>query len=148
MLNDVTPIVEKEKQSLLKDTTDLGSFPPLPTQVNTLAGNAPGKSSYANTVGKKVAYLVVDGLDAMLENGLWDCSLNQGVEKTMNSVGPCSLAGKFDQVDNDVEFCTNVGTSNLGNNNATPSGSSFMNIDNDVEFASNTSIVEKIDKIE
>nr|GEV50618.1 hypothetical protein [Tanacetum cinerariifolium] len=40
------------------------------------------------------------------------------------------------------------GTSNLGNNEATPSGSSFMNIDDDVEFASNTPIGEKIDKIE
>ncbi|GJV39855.1 zinc finger, CCHC-type containing protein [Tanacetum coccineum] len=40
------------------------------------------------------------------------------------------------------------GTSHLGNNKATPSGSSFMNIDNDGEFASNTPIGEKIDKIE
>ncbi|GJZ18085.1 hypothetical protein Tco_0554208 [Tanacetum coccineum] len=43
-------------------------------------------------------------------------------------------------VDNDVEFDTNRGTSNLGNNEATPSESSFMNIDNDGEFASNTPI--------
>ncbi|GJU05333.1 hypothetical protein Tco_1121763, partial [Tanacetum coccineum] len=40
-------------------------------------------------------------------------------------------------VDNDVEFGTNGGTSNLGNNEA-----------NDGEFASNTPIGEKIDKIE
>ncbi|GKC11369.1 hypothetical protein Tco_1008151 [Tanacetum coccineum] len=54
----------------------------------------------------------------------------------------------LNSVDNDVEFGTNGRTSNLGNNNATPSGSSFMNINNDGEFASNTPIVEKIDKIE
>nr|GFB15115.1 hypothetical protein [Tanacetum cinerariifolium] len=48
----VTPSVEKEKQSSLEDTTGLGSFPPLPTHVITSAGNAPGKSSYANAAGK------------------------------------------------------------------------------------------------
>ncbi|GJS41688.1 retrotransposon protein, putative, ty1-copia subclass [Tanacetum coccineum] len=44
--------VEKEKQSCLVDTTGLGSYPPLPTQETTTAGNAPGKSSYANVTGK------------------------------------------------------------------------------------------------
>ncbi|GJY22526.1 hypothetical protein Tco_0396184 [Tanacetum coccineum] len=44
-------------------------------------------------------------------------------------------------VDNDVGFGTNRGTTNLVNNEATSSGSSFMNIDNDGEFASNTPIV-------
>nr|GEV97197.1 hypothetical protein [Tanacetum cinerariifolium] len=33
-------------------TTVLESFPPLPTQVTTSAGNAPGKSLYANVTGK------------------------------------------------------------------------------------------------
>ncbi|GJR84627.1 hypothetical protein Tco_0155412 [Tanacetum coccineum] len=51
-------------------------------------------------------------------------------------------------VDHDVEFGTNGGTTNLVNNEATSSGSSFMNIDNNGEFASNTPIGEKIDKIE
>nr|GEX86354.1 hypothetical protein [Tanacetum cinerariifolium] len=40
-----------------------------------------------------------------------------------------------------------VDTTNLVNNEATSSGSSFMNIDNDEEFACNTPIGEKIDKI-
>ncbi|GKB55723.1 RNA-directed DNA polymerase, eukaryota, reverse transcriptase zinc-binding domain protein, partial [Tanacetum coccineum] len=40
------------------------------------------------------------------------------------------------------------GTTNLVNNGATSSGSSFMNADNDGKFASNTPIGEKIDKIE
>ncbi|GJW03155.1 hypothetical protein Tco_1562011 [Tanacetum coccineum] len=40
------------------------------------------------------------------------------------------------------------GTTNLVNNEATSSGSSFINIDNDGEFACNTPIGEKIDKIE
>ncbi|GJZ88117.1 hypothetical protein Tco_0659899 [Tanacetum coccineum] len=44
--------VEMEKLSSLEDTIVLGSFPPLPTQVTTSADNAPGKSSYANVIGK------------------------------------------------------------------------------------------------
>ncbi|GJX63376.1 RNA-directed DNA polymerase [Tanacetum coccineum] len=53
----ITPSVvdmtlEKEKRGSLDDTTVLRSFPPLHTQVTTLAGNAPGKSSYANVTSK------------------------------------------------------------------------------------------------
>ncbi|GKE07621.1 ARID DNA-binding domain-containing protein [Tanacetum coccineum] len=47
----------------------------------------------------------------------------------------------LNSVDNDVEFGTNGRTTNLVNNEATSSKSSFMNIDNDREFASNTPIV-------
>nr|GEW62451.1 hypothetical protein [Tanacetum cinerariifolium] len=47
-------------------------------------------------------------------------------------------------IDNDVEFGTNRETTNLVNNEATSSGSSFMNIDNDGEFASNTPIVPTV----
>nr|GEZ53816.1 hypothetical protein [Tanacetum cinerariifolium] len=43
--------VVKENQIPLESTTGLGSYPPLPTRVNS-AGNAPGKSSYANVTGK------------------------------------------------------------------------------------------------
>ncbi|GJZ72885.1 cytokinin dehydrogenase 3-like protein [Tanacetum coccineum] len=71
----------------------------------------------------------------------------RGVEPTIE----VSNSNPFDvlnSVDNDVEFGTNGGNTNLGNNGATSSGSSFMNIDNDGEFASNTPIGEKIDKIE
>ncbi|GKD61455.1 retrotransposon protein, putative, ty1-copia subclass [Tanacetum coccineum] len=44
--------VEMEKLSSLEDITILGSFPPLSKPVTTTAGNAPGKSSYANVTGK------------------------------------------------------------------------------------------------
>ncbi|GJT08900.1 retrovirus-related pol polyprotein from transposon TNT 1-94 [Tanacetum coccineum] len=47
----------------------------------------------------------------------------------------------LNSVDNDVEFGTNGGTTNLVNNGATSSGSSVMNTDNDVEFSSNAPIV-------
>ncbi|GKF54989.1 hypothetical protein Tco_0165329 [Tanacetum coccineum] len=40
------------KQNSLDDTTVPRSFPPLSTPVTTTAGNAPGKSSYANIASK------------------------------------------------------------------------------------------------
>nr|GFC07259.1 hypothetical protein [Tanacetum cinerariifolium] len=44
--------VEIEKLSSLKDTTVVGSFPPLSTLVTNSAGNALGKSSCANVTRK------------------------------------------------------------------------------------------------
>ncbi|GJR07768.1 reverse transcriptase domain-containing protein [Tanacetum coccineum] len=51
LINVTTEQVVKEKQNSLEDTTVPESFPPLSTPVTT-AGNAPGKSSYANITGK------------------------------------------------------------------------------------------------
>ncbi|GJZ59329.1 hypothetical protein Tco_0615145 [Tanacetum coccineum] len=48
----VEKTVEKENLSLVINTSDLGSYPPLTMQETTSAGNAPGKSSYANVTGK------------------------------------------------------------------------------------------------
>ncbi|GJZ40399.1 cytokinin dehydrogenase 3-like protein [Tanacetum coccineum] len=65
-------------------------------------------------------------------------------KKAMEPTIEVSNSNPFDvlnSVDNDVEFGTNGGTTNLVNNEATLSGSSFMNTDNDGEFASNTPIV-------
>ncbi|GJY05949.1 RNA-directed DNA polymerase, eukaryota, reverse transcriptase zinc-binding domain protein [Tanacetum coccineum] len=84
--------VEMKKISSLEDTAVLGSFPPLSTPVTTTIGNASGKSSYANVTGKpsgkklnihtflhrgsstglfSFQFSSMEGLDAMLENGLW-----------------------------------------------------------------------------
>ncbi|GKE72661.1 hypothetical protein Tco_1534702, partial [Tanacetum coccineum] len=52
----------------------------------------------------------------------------------------------LNSVDNKVEFGTNEGTTNLVNNEATSSGSSFMNIDN--SSSGTTPIIEKIRKFE
>nr|GEV79802.1 hypothetical protein [Tanacetum cinerariifolium] len=74
-------------------------------------------------------------------------NMKKGMEPTIEIIN----SNPFDvlnSVDNDVEFGTNRGTTNLVNNEVTSSGSSFMNIDNDGEFASNTPIGKKIDKIE
>ncbi|GJU81827.1 hypothetical protein Tco_1284192, partial [Tanacetum coccineum] len=51
-LSVVDMTVEMGKQNSLDDTTVPESFPPLSTPVTTTAGNAPGKSSYANITGK------------------------------------------------------------------------------------------------
>nr|GEZ01523.1 hypothetical protein [Tanacetum cinerariifolium] len=48
----VEKTTEKEKLSPVVNTSYLGSFPPLPTQETTSAGNSPGKSSYANVTDK------------------------------------------------------------------------------------------------
>nr|GEW09076.1 hypothetical protein [Tanacetum cinerariifolium] len=71
----------------------------------------------------------------------------KGMEPTIE-VGNSNPFDVLNSVDNDVEFGTNGETSNLGNNEAIPSGSPFINIDDDVKFTSNTPIGEKIDKIE
>ncbi|GJR22982.1 hypothetical protein Tco_0971509 [Tanacetum coccineum] len=70
----------------------------------------------------------------------------KGVEPT-TEVSKSNPFDVFNSVDNDEEFGTNRGTTNLVNNGATSSGSSFMIADNNGEFASNTPIGEKIDKI-
>ncbi|GKC21589.1 hypothetical protein Tco_1023739 [Tanacetum coccineum] len=49
-------------------------------------------------------------------------------------------------VDNDVELGTNGGTTNLVNNRATSSGSSFMNVDN--SSTGTTPIIDQIEKFE
>ncbi|GKA35109.1 hypothetical protein Tco_0721600, partial [Tanacetum coccineum] len=52
----------------------------------------------------------------------------------------------LNSVDNDVELGTNEGTTNLVNNGATSSGSSFMNVDN--SSTGTTPITDKIGKFE
>ncbi|GKA86353.1 hypothetical protein Tco_0808064 [Tanacetum coccineum] len=69
----------------------------------------------------------------------------KGVEPTIE----VSNSNPFDvlnSVDNDVEFGTNEGTTNLVNNGATSSGSSFINVDN--SSSGTTPIIDKIKKFE
>nr|GEW18173.1 hypothetical protein [Tanacetum cinerariifolium] len=274
VMEGVTPsmidmTVEKDKLSSLEDTTVLGSFPPLPTLVTTSAGNALGKSSYANIIGKtsekkvnaRTLFTPVGNIidvgrrwhtlllltmssyarvmvelraDVELNDNIvvampkitieghytcnvhveyeWkphmcssckvfghiheECTKNtsSGEKKTVKKpcqtsrsvlVGPkmdfkpqkeyrpvprkpnvsssgnkkkrveptieISNSNPFDvlnSVDNDGEFGTNGETTNLVNNKATSSRSSFMNMKNVREFARNTHIGEKIDKIQ
>ncbi|GKC21632.1 retrotransposon protein, putative, ty1-copia subclass [Tanacetum coccineum] len=69
----------------------------------------------------------------------------KGVEPTIE----VSNSNPFDvlnSVNNDVEFGTNEGTTNLVNNRATSSGSSLMNVDN--SSSGITPIIDKIGKFE
>ncbi|GKC84880.1 ARID DNA-binding domain-containing protein [Tanacetum coccineum] len=121
---------------------------------NTSAGEKkiikkPSQASRGVLVGLKMAFKSQKEYRPVTKkpNNSSSSNKKKGVEPTIE----VSNSNPFDvlnSVDNDVEFGTNGGTSNLGNNVATPSGFSFMNIDNDGEFASNTPIGEKIDKIE
>ncbi|GKA00601.1 hypothetical protein Tco_0673151 [Tanacetum coccineum] len=68
-------------------------------------------------------------------------------KKCMKPTIEVSNANPFEvlnSVDNDVELGTNWGTTNLVNNGATSSGSSFMNVDN--SSTSTTPIIDKIGK--
>ncbi|GKF14136.1 hypothetical protein Tco_0055598 [Tanacetum coccineum] len=69
----------------------------------------------------------------------------KGVEPTIevSNFNPFEV---LNSVDNDVELGTNGETTNLVNNRATSSGSSFMNVDN--SSTSTTPIIDKIGKFE
>ncbi|GJS76293.1 cytokinin dehydrogenase 3-like protein [Tanacetum coccineum] len=109
----------------------------------------PSQTSQGVPVGPKIgfkpqkAYLPVPKKPNASSSG----NMKKGVEPTLK----VSNSNSFDvlnSVNNDVDFGTNGGATNLVNNGATSSGSTFMNIDTDKEFVSNTPIGEKIDKIE
>ncbi|GKB57185.1 hypothetical protein Tco_0913371, partial [Tanacetum coccineum] len=69
----------------------------------------------------------------------------KGVEPTIevSNLNPFDV---LNSVDNDVEFDTNVRTTNLVNNEATSSGSPFMRVDN--SSSGTTPIIDKIEKYE
>nr|GEX12532.1 hypothetical protein [Tanacetum cinerariifolium] len=71
--------------------TSGGSYPPLPTQGTTPAGNTPGKSSYANVIGelrKRVAYPVVANY---VRNTWGKFGLNTDVNLLKEDVGNVSV---------------------------------------------------------
>ncbi|GKE82531.1 hypothetical protein Tco_1552531, partial [Tanacetum coccineum] len=69
----------------------------------------------------------------------------KGVEPTIE-VRNSNQFDVFNSVDNDVEFGNNGGTTNLVNNGATSSRSSFMNVDN--SSSGTTPTIDKIGKFE
>ncbi|GJS44682.1 hypothetical protein Tco_0594803 [Tanacetum coccineum] len=155
----VTPFVvdmmgEEEKQNSLDDNAVLESFSPLSTPVTTEAWCAGDK----NTVKKPSKKL----LENVWWHTLWLLTMLETLGVNKGLVAQCSArlldyspfnlaSNPFDvlnSVDNDVEFGTNGRITKLVHNEATLSGSSFINVNNDGEFGSNTPIGEKIDKIE
>ncbi|GJU10330.1 hypothetical protein Tco_1132726 [Tanacetum coccineum] len=73
------------------------------------------------------------------------CNKKKGVEPNIE-VSNANPFEVLNSVDNDVELGTNGGTTNLVNNGATSSGSSFMNVNN--SSSSTTLIIDKIEKFE
>nr|GEW89203.1 hypothetical protein [Tanacetum cinerariifolium] len=111
------------------------------------------RSSYARVMVELRAdvELIDDIVVAMLKITMEDhytCKPNasssgnkkKGVETTIE-VSNSNPFVVLNSVDNDEEFGTNRETTNMVNNEATSSGSFFMNMDNVKEFASNTHIV-------
>ncbi|GJU37466.1 putative ribonuclease H-like domain-containing protein [Tanacetum coccineum] len=109
---------------------------------NTCAGEKktvkkPSQTSRGVPVGPKMAFKPQKEYPPVTKKPNASSSGNKkkGVEPTIE----VSNSNPFDvlnSVNNDVEFGTNGGTTNLVNNEATSIGSSFMNIDNDGEIAS------------
>ncbi|GKB94051.1 RNA-directed DNA polymerase, eukaryota, reverse transcriptase zinc-binding domain protein [Tanacetum coccineum] len=76
-------------------------------------------------------------------------SISGNKKKGVTHTNEVSNSNPFDvlnSVDNDEELGTNGGTTNLDNNRASSSGSSFMNVEN--ESTSNTPLIDKIRKFD
>nr|GEV23624.1 hypothetical protein [Tanacetum cinerariifolium] len=103
----------------------------------------PSQTSRGVLVGLKMGFKPQKEYRPVPKNSTASSSGNKkkGVEPT---IGVCN-SNPFDvlnSVDNDVKCGTNGGTSNLVNNRATSSGSSFMNVNN--SSSGTTSIIDKI----
>ncbi|GJS01145.1 nucleotide-diphospho-sugar transferase [Tanacetum coccineum] len=121
---------------------------------NTGAGekktvNKPSQTSRGVLIGPKMGFKPQKQYRPFPKNpnAISSGNKKKGVKPTIK-VSNSNSFNVLNSVDNDVEFGTNGRTTNLVNNGATSSGSSFMHVDNDGEFASNTPIGKKIDKIE
>ncbi|GKB57772.1 ARID DNA-binding domain-containing protein [Tanacetum coccineum] len=102
----------------------------------------PSQASRGVPVGPKMAFKSQKEYRHVTKkpNTSSSCNKKKGVEPTIK----VSNSNPFDvlnSVDNDVEFGTNGGTSNLGNNEATPSGKLRL-LDNDGKPLVPTGIVE------
>ncbi|GJV20059.1 hypothetical protein Tco_1369079 [Tanacetum coccineum] len=90
----------------------------------------PSQTSRGVPVGLKMGFKPQKEYRPVTKNPSASSSGNKkkGVEPTIE-VSNSNLFDVLNSVDNDREFVTNGGTNNLVNNEATSSGSSFMNID-------------------
>ncbi|GKF17960.1 hypothetical protein Tco_0062878, partial [Tanacetum coccineum] len=105
----------------------------------------PSKTSRGVSVGPKMGFKPQKEYRPVPKKFTASSSGNKkkGVKPTIE----VSNSNPFDvlnSVDNDVEFGTNKGTTNLVNNEDTSSGSSFMNVDN--SSVGTTPIINKIRK--
>nr|GEU47769.1 beta-caryophyllene synthase [Tanacetum cinerariifolium] len=157
------PVTTFNDDGLSAIATKLGTPLMLHSYTSDTCMQSWGRSSYVRVMIELRADVeltdnIVVAMPKITKEGRYTCAgekkpsqTSRGVSKGMEPTIEVSNSNPFDvlnSVDNDVEFGTNGKTSNLVNNEAISSGSSFMNINNDGELASNTPIGEKIDKIE
>ncbi|GKD69530.1 hypothetical protein Tco_1323620, partial [Tanacetum coccineum] len=166
------PMVKKMQSSLVDTTnvenTSLGSYPPLPTQGTTPAGNTPGKSSssYVRAMIELQADVelkdtIVMAMPKLFGEGLGAAKILTKPNQALRGVpvGPkvgFKLVKEYRHVSKklttntsvvkDEELGTNGGTSNLASNRANSSGTSFWNME--TSSTSTTPIVDKIGKLE
>nr|GEU73429.1 hypothetical protein [Tanacetum cinerariifolium] len=151
------PVTSFSEDGLSVIANKLGTPLMLDSYTSDMCMQSWGMSSYARVmielqVDVELKDNIVMAMPKIIREGHYTCNVRveyewkppsgnkkKGVEPTIevNNLNPFEV---LNSVDNDVEFGTNGGTTNLVNNRATSSGSSFMNIDNDGEFASNTPI--------
>ncbi|GJY48511.1 retrovirus-related pol polyprotein from transposon TNT 1-94 [Tanacetum coccineum] len=107
----------------------------------------PSQTSQGVLVGLKISFKPQKEYRTVPKKSTTSSSGNKkkGVEPTIE-VSNSNLFDVLNSFDNDVEYGTNGGTTNLVNNGATSSGSSFMNVDN--SSSSTTPIIDKIGKFE
>ncbi|GKD26835.1 proteasome subunit alpha type-5, partial [Tanacetum coccineum] len=121
--------------------TKLGTPLMLDSYTSDMCLQSWGRSSYARLMIKLRAD--VELKDTIVPTASSSGNKKKGVEQT-NEVSNSNPFEVLNSVDNDVEFDTNRGTTNLFNNKANSSGSSFMNVEN--SGTSTTPIIDKIGK--
>ncbi|GJU37055.1 copia protein [Tanacetum coccineum] len=163
------PVKAFSENGLSAIVTKLGTPLMLDSYTSDMCMQSWGRSSYARAMIERRADLelkdnIVVAMPKLTREAHYICV---GEKKTMKKpsqtsrgvpVGPknrcvptieVSNSNPFEvlnSVDNDVELGTNEGTTNLVNNEATSSGSSFMNVDN--SSTGTTPIIDKIRKFE
>ncbi|GJU13534.1 proteasome subunit alpha type-5 [Tanacetum coccineum] len=144
------PIMAFCKDDLSAIATKLGTLLMLDTYTSDMCLQSWDRSSYARVMIELQANMELK--DTIVNIGLGVAKKLKKPSQTSRGVLvglKVSNSNPFDAlnlVDNDVEFGTNGGTTNLVNNGANSSGSSFMNVKN--SSTSNTPIIDKIRKFE
>ncbi|GJY97221.1 hypothetical protein Tco_0514131 [Tanacetum coccineum] len=137
------PVTAFSEHGLNVIATKLGTPLMLDSYTSDMCIQSWGRSSYARVIIELRADVelkdnIVVAMPKFFGKGHYICNVRVEYESgaTLPSGG----------LENDVEFDTNGGTTNLVNNEATSSGSSFMNVDN--SSTRTTPIIDKIRKFE
>nr|GEX48359.1 hypothetical protein [Tanacetum cinerariifolium] len=143
------PVTAFSEDGFSAIATKLGTLLMLDSYTSDMCMQSWGRSSYAQVMVELRADVelkdnIFVAMPKITREGHYTCNvLNlKKIRPVPTKPNASSSGNKKNGVEPTIE------ATNLVNNEATSSGSSFMNIDNDEEFTSNTLIGEKIDKIE